>query len=236
MDGTQTSRSDKELRSSSRRLRRVPIGPIIVIAGLFLPTVSLTSCSGVGSSASGIALITAPVDEAFPEEIESFDGSSRVSQVVAGLILTIAVVAAANQVLMRRKVLSSALTVVLSVLGIAALLLLDWSVELAANTRGSFEPAMGMATSTAGFGFAAVSSWYWVLSDHDRPHPGGHGLGVVVAVIVTTVLAIADGWPIGPIPILGGVIAALVLEAAWLMIWTLLLLADRLRSTTFTSG
>jgi len=235
MDGTQTGRSE-EHRSSSGPLRRVPIGPIIVIAGLFLPTVSLTSCSGVESSASGIALITAPVDEAFPEESESFDGSSRVSQVVGGLVLIIAVVAAAIQVLMRRKVLSSALIVVLSVLGITALPLLDWSIELAANTTGSFEPAMGMVTITAGFGFAAVSSWYWLLSDHDRPHPGGHRLAVVVAVIVTTGLAILDGWPIGPVPFLGGIIAALVGEAAWLMTWTILLLVDYLRSTTFTNG
>ena len=209
---------------------------MIVIVGLFLPTVSLTSCSGVESSASGIALITAPADEAFPEEGVSFDGPSRVSQVVAGLILIIALVAAAIQVLMRRKVLSSALVVVLSVLGIAALPVLDWSVELAANTKGSFEPAIGMVTITAGFGFAAASSWYWLLSDHDRPHPGGHSLAVVVGLIITAGLAIVDGWPIGPIPFLGGVIAALVLEAAWLMIWTILVLADRLRSTTFTNG
>jgi hypothetical protein len=84
MDRTQTGRTDKEYQSSRRPLRRVPIGPMIVIAGLFLPTVSLTSCSGVESSASGIALITAPADEAFPGESVSFEGPSRVSQVVAG--------------------------------------------------------------------------------------------------------------------------------------------------------
>jgi len=230
MHGTGTDRIGEEHRQSSMGLfRRVPIGAMIVIAGLFLPTVSLTSCSGVESSASGIALITSPADEAFPEQRESFDGQSRISQLVAALILIAAVVAAATQVLMRRKVLSSALVVVLSVLGIVALPLLDWSVELALAEH-SVEPAIGMVTITAGFGIAAVSSWYWLLSDNDRPHPGGHRLAVVAGLIVTAGLATAGGWPIGPLEVLGGIIATLVIEAAWLLIWTLLVFAERLRA------
>lgn len=235
MDGIPTNGAGHEQQSWRRPLRRIPIGPVIVIFGLFLPTVSLTSCDAFESSASGIALIAAPLDEALPEESGPFDGPTRVPQVVTALILMIALVTALTQVLMRRKVLSSALIVVLGVLGIAALPVLDWSLELAV-TRYNVEPSVGMVTIAAGFGFAGISAWYWLLSDHDRPHPEGHLVAGVLAGMATfgAMLNMPIGWPIGLAPFLAGVITAQIIETAWLVIWTILLLANRLRSTTVT--
>ncbi len=58
----------------------------------------------------------------------------------------------------------------------------------------------------------------------------------VLAGMVTfgAMLNMPIGWPIGLAPFLAGVITAQIIEIAWLVIWTILLLANRLRSTTVT--